>query len=214
MEKEIMKIFVLRHGDTDMNAKGVMQGWMDEPLNESGRELAKMTGQGMHGIRFDYCISSPLKRAVETARIVLSESGNDIEITMDERLKEIRFGDLEGKSLSELGDTARLFFTDPFHFPGAPNGETIRQLCERTQPFLKELIAKDDGKTYLISTHGCALRAMLNYLYDDPSDYWRGHAPYNCSVNIIEVKNGQAHINAIDKVYYDPSLIVDHYGNK
>ena len=55
---------------------------------------------------------------------------------------------------------------------------------------------------------------MLNYLYDDPSDYWRGHAPYNCSVNIIEVENGQPKIVAIDKVYYDPSLIIDHYSDR
>ena len=214
MEKDAMKIYVLRHGETAMNAKGVLQGWVDEPLNQNGRELAEMTGRGMQGIHFDFCISSPLKRALETARIVLSESGNDIPIATDERLKEIRFGDLDGEKIADLGEFGRQFFADPFHFPGGPNGETIPELCERTQSFLKELIAKDDGKTYLISTHGCALRAMLNYLYDDPSDYWRGHAPYNCSVNIIEVENGQPKIVAIDKVYYDPSLIIDHYSDR
>ncbi|MBQ7595613.1 MAG: histidine phosphatase family protein, partial [Clostridia bacterium] len=113
--------------------------------------------------------------------------------------------------LPDMGNEGNLFFYDPFKFSGFDGGETIPELCRRTQSFLKELIAKNDGKNYLISTHGCAVRAMVNYLYDDPSDYWRGHAPYNCSVNIVEAKDGAAQIVAEDKVYYDKDLIVDHY---
>jgi broad specificity phosphatase PhoE len=76
---------------------------------------------------------------------------------------------------------------------------------------LKELIAKDDGKTYLVSTHGCALRAMLNFLYEYPEDYWHGHVPYNCCVNIIEVKNGAATLIADDLIYYDQDIAIDRY---
>ena len=121
------------------------------------------------------------------------------------------FGNLEGKSLSEMGEDGYLFYTNPFLFIGFPNGERFYDLCERTQAFIKELTAKDDGKNYLISTHGCAMRAMVNYLRDDPSDFWYGHAPYNCSVTIVEVENGSARITDIDKVYYDKSLIKDHF---
>ena len=64
-----MTIYVLRHGETALNAKGVMQGWLNEPLNENGRALAALTGRAMaaRGIRFDFCVSSPLARAKETA---------------------------------------------------------------------------------------------------------------------------------------------------
>lgn len=206
-----MKIYIIRHGDTDLNARGIMQGWLDEPLNQSGRDLAVMTGQGIRGIRFDCCISSPLIRAKETVEIVLRESGNNIPILTDDRIKEISFGTMEGRKLSEMGENGMLFFADPFRFAGFPGGETIHDVCRRTQAFLNELIAKDDGKNYLIGTHGCALRAMLNSLYENPSDFWRGHAPYNCSFNILEVKDGVPQIIAIDQVYYDQSLIVDHY---
>ena len=58
-----MKIYIIRHGETDMNARAVMQGWMDEPLNTSGRDLAVITGRAMRGIHFDGCFSSPLIRA-------------------------------------------------------------------------------------------------------------------------------------------------------
>ena len=206
-----MKIYILRHGETDLNAAGVMQGRLDEPLNKNGRYLAEITGRAMRDIRFDRCISSPLVRAKETARIILRESGGGIPITEDERITEIDFGQLEGKPLSEMGDAGRLFFSDPFGFRGFPGGENVREVCERTQDFLKELIAANDGGTYLISTHGCAARAMINYLFEDRSDFWRGHAPFNCSVSIVESSGGVARISEIDRVFYDPKLIVDRY---
>ncbi len=206
-----MKIYIVRHGETALNAKAVMQGRLDEPLNENGRDLAIRTGQAMKGIHFDSCISSSLNRAIETAKIILRESGNELPILIDDCILEIDFGDIEGKKMSEMGEEGLLFYMDPFHFVGFPNGETIRDLCVRTQEFLKELVARDDGKTYLISTHGCAMRAMVNYLSDEPENYWFGHAPYNCSFTLLEVEGGEARIVAVDKVYYDPSLIVDHF---
>ena len=206
-----MKIYVVRHGETALNAKGVMQGRLNEPLNENGRALAALTGKAIKGVRFDRCISSPLVRATQTAELLLRESGNEIPLEIDGRITEIDFGDMEGKKIAEMGEEGRRFFTDPFHFAGFPNGESIRDVCERTQAFLRELIARDDGKTYLVSTHGCALRGMINALSADPADYWLGHAPYNCSFTVVEAQGGRAKITALDQVFYDPALIVDHY---
>ena len=201
----------MRHGETALNVQKVMQGRIDEPLNENGRELARLTGRGMTGIRFDHCISSPLMRAKETAAIILKETGNDIPIELDERIHEISFGIMEGKTLEEMGEEGVRLFRNPFLFSGFPRGERISDVCKRTQAFLKELIARDDGKTYLVSTHGCSLRAMVNYLKEDPSDFWGGHAPYNCSFTIIDSENGEAKIVGWDQVFMDESLVVDHY---
>ena len=52
---------------------------------------------------------------------------------------------------------------------------------------------------------------MLNPLYDDPSDFWHGKAPYNCVINIVEANGGKAEIIADDKVFYDPAKAVDLY---
>ena len=206
-----MLIYIIRHGETDLNVKGVLQGWVDEPLNESGMRLARITGEKMAGIRFDGCFSSPLQRAAETARIVLEASGNDLPIQYDDRLREISFGVAEGRHRSTLGEQGRRFFEEPFRYEPFPGGESIRQVCARTQGFLKELLRRDDGKTYLLSTHGCALRAMLNYLYEDPSDFWHMHVPYNCAVSIVEGRNGQGRLVGDDVIYYDRSQIVDRY---
>lgn len=180
-------------------------------MNQNGRDLAVVTGQSMKGIHFDDCISSPLKRSVETCEIILNECGCDIPIKTDERIREIYFGSLEGKPLSAMGEPGELFFDDPFNFIGFPEGECIQEVSQRTQSFLRDLLSRADDKTYLIGMHGCAVRAMLNYLYEDPSDFWHGHVPYNCSVNIIEEKNGIVKLIADDKIYYDLSLIKDFY---
>ena len=173
----------------------------------------------MRGVKFDICYSSPLQRARKTAEIVLRESGNpDVPIQIENSIKEIRMGSYEGKKFRPGERDAiideqqlKLFFTKPFVFSGFPKGENIRQVCVRTQAFLKKLIDRNDDKTYLLTTHGFALRAMLNYLYDDPSDFWHGHVPYNCAVNVIEVKDGKARLIADDKIYYDKESIVDRY---
>ena len=105
-----MILYILRHGETDLNTKGVMQGWLDAPLNRNGRELAVLTGRAMRGLHFDKCISSPLIRAKETAEIVLKESENRLTITVDDRIREINFGAMEGRTVSEMGDAGALFF--------------------------------------------------------------------------------------------------------
>ena len=204
-----MRIYIVRHGETEANKNGYLQGWTDVPLNENGRFIAELTGRGIKGIRFDHCISSPLIRAKETAEILLRESGNSVSISFDDRIKEMNFGSFEGMSVRD--EKLIQFLKEPVVDYKFPDGESFQEVMKRTQEFLKELIAKDDGKTYLVSTHGCALRAMLNFLYEDKDDYWHGHVPYNCCVNIIDVKNGTATLIADDIIYYDPKLAIDRY---
>jgi len=82
-----MKIYILRHGETDSNVLGLLQGGSDMPLNENGIRLAELCGEGMCHIRFDRCITSPLRRAAHTARIVLDHSGNtNVALEYDDRL--------------------------------------------------------------------------------------------------------------------------------
>mgnify|MGYP002626228818 CR=1 FL=1 len=204
-----MRIYIVRHGETNANKEGYLQGWSNDPLNDNGRKLAVITGQGMSGIKFDCCISSPLIRSKETADIILQESGNNTKIEYDDRIKEINFGTFERTSIRD--EKVTKFLQKPIIAYKFFGGESIEDVMIRTQGFLKELIKRDDDKTYLVTTHGFALRAMLNYLYDDSQDFWHGHVPYNCAVNIIEGKNGIGKLIADDKVYYDLGDAVDQY---
>ena len=210
-----MLLYIIRHGETDCNKSGVMQGRGDTELNGAGVRLAEISGRNMRGIHFDRCISSPLKRARETVRIVLEESGNgQIPVETDERLIEVDAGDYEWLHLDEgplPTEVAGRFFKDPMRFPGFPNGETLDEVKRRTKEFLDEMCRISDDRTYLIGTHGCAVRALLNSLYENPDDYWHGHVPYNCAVNIVEIKDGRAQLIADVRLYYDPAEAVDRY---
>ena len=213
-----MRIYVVRHGETDANLRGVFQGRVDSQLLESGFELARQTGQALRGVRFDAAFSSPLTRALDTARTLLAASGNaDVEVVPDERLFEISMGECEGKRFRP-GErevdarTVQLFFSDPFALEGFPGGECVHDVLARTRDFLDDL-RKRDFETVLVSTHGFAMRALLNGLYDDPSDFWQGHVPYNCSVSIVEADASGCRLVASDKIYYDPALCVDRYAS-
>lgn len=210
-----MKIYVIRHGETDANKNGVLQGTSDWPLNEYGIQLAEITGQNMKGIKFDACYSSPLIRAKQTAEIVLKESGNDVEIQFDDRLKELNMGIYEGKKILpgqlEVPLVKILLFKfNAFLCGRFKGGETVKEVCVRSQEFLNELATKDYNNV-LVSMHGCSLRAMLNMLYKNKFNFWQGHVPYNCSVSIIEVNDGKMKLIESDKTYYDDKYIVDRY---
>lgn len=210
-----MKIYIIRHGETEFNERGLLQGWTDNDLNPLGVKLAEETGRALRGVSFDCAFTSPLIRARHTAEALLRESGNDCPIYTDDRIKEISIGDYEGRPYrSASGDGTktlmRSYFSDPFSSPPFPHGEHVNDVIGRTQAFLKELAGKDYG-TVLVSTHGCAMRCMLNFLYDDPSDFWHGHVPLNCAVNIVDVTNGVIRLEKEDVIFYDPAMGVDRY---
>ena len=212
-----MKIYVMRHGETTGNKEGRLQGWLDNPLNEYGIKLAELTGEGMReaGITFDAVFSSSLSRAYETARIIIEKTGSDAEIQVDDRIKEINMGDWEGKKFrpgeSEIDtEESKKFFRNPLKASGFPGGEGVRAVMERTQEFLREVAAKD-YRSVLVSCHGCSLRSMLNFLYDDPDDFWHGRVPVNCAVSILKVADGNIRLVENDKVFYDESLVIDRY---
>ena len=96
-----MKLYLVRHGETDWNKQKRIQGQVDIPLNAFGRSLAKKTAEGLKSIPFDVCYSSPLGRAEETARLILNE--RDVPIITDNRIMEMAFGEYEGKCCSKEG---------------------------------------------------------------------------------------------------------------
>ena len=91
-----MKLYIIRHGETKLNALGRLQGWTDEPLNQNGKDLAIITGEALKEIPFDLVITSPLKRARETGELTVAASeknfGRKIPIIEDRRIMEFNWG--------------------------------------------------------------------------------------------------------------------------
>lgn len=90
-----MELYIVRHGKTYWNNEKRIQGWADIELTESGRQVAYDSAEGMKDIHFDAIYASPLKRAYETACIL--RGSREIPVVVDERIKEIGFGALEGR---------------------------------------------------------------------------------------------------------------------
>lgn len=108
-----MLVYMIRHGQTDWNAEGRLQGQKDIPLNATGRQQASGNGLALKRILgetaadFDY-VASPLGRTRETMELVRAAVGLDpLAYRTDERLVEVSFGDWEGFTISELKETVR-----------------------------------------------------------------------------------------------------------
>ena len=192
-----MKVYLMRHGETDYNKKGLIQGTLDIPLNEFGLELAEKTKEGFQneGLTFDYCYCSPLIRARQTAEIILR--GTDTPISYDERIREMNFGEGEGQKLADLSWNPALKNIDAlFHAP-----EQYRA-TEQGESYEAILPLEEKMKRVLICCHGGIIRAFLAYIKGlEIKDFWNSHQP-NCSVNILEVKNQKIRILEEHKIYY------------
>ncbi len=202
-----MRLYIIRHGETEWNKIKRLQGQTDIPLAEEGIRLARETGIGMKDIPIDLVISSPLTRAVQTAQLLTE--GRDIPILTDRRIIEISFGEWEGQCIfdSEVlpPDFRDLFYNDPLHCICPPKGETFDAVRRRTGEFYRDLLKKEEytDKNILISTHGAASRCLLTQFYEDKDDIWRGGVPKNCAVTIVEVSNGVATVLEKDRLFYE-----------
>ena len=194
-----MMLYIVRHGETDWNRMKKVQGRTDIPLNDYGRHLAEETAEGMKEIRLDLAYTSPLRRARETAEILLA--GRNIPLIDEERIQEISFGRYEGMysggdQRSPESDAFNRFFSDTGNYVPPEDAETIPQLYERTGAFLAEMCAREDlaDKNILVSTHGAAMTALLNRIKGSLSveHFWQDEVPPNCSVTMVEIKEGKA----------------------
>ena len=89
-----MRLYIVRHGETDWNRIHRVQGRTDIPLNDYGRHLARETAEGMKDVRIDLGYTSPLLRAKETAQILLGD--RDVPLYEDSRIEELSFGSYAG----------------------------------------------------------------------------------------------------------------------
>lgn len=144
---------LLRHGQTDWNIDFRLQGVTDIPLNETGMAQAMDAAQAINSADWDLVISSPLSRAVETARIVANENALP-KVEIEQLLLERSFGEAEGMSHEEW----RAKYADTNTVPG---GESLQQLELRAHELLTHLASKFAGQRVLAVSHGALIRKLL-----------------------------------------------------
>ena len=182
-----MKIWIARHGQTDLNKRKMMQGLTDCPLNERGLEQARQSRRNIGDIHFDAVYASPLKRAQQTAAII----GNvDIsEIIVDQRIIETDFGVYEKRRYYAMGLPMTFYWALPKIFPVPPTVERIESMKERATSFLCEVESKD-YENVLVACHGGIMRALCGYL-DEAPDGLRWKRMKNCEIRVYEYKDGK-----------------------
>ena len=202
-----MKIYLMRHGETEWNKIGKLQGQVDTPLAKEGILQAQKTSEGMKEIPFDCIFSSPLKRAYMTAQIIRGD--REIPLIRDNRLKEMSFGIYEGRRLAGFNKPGRVramrFRNDPVRYRPPKHGETFEELIARTSGFIREEILPLEGKmdTILITAHGAAVRSIILALTGrELKDFWNTPFGKNCSTALFECENGQMKMIYENKIYY------------
>lgn len=192
-----MKMYIIRHGQTPWNARKCLQGRSDVDLNENGIYLAELTGKALRDVTIDMAFTSPLIRAKHTAQCILA--GREVPIIEDERLIEISFGIYEGCCYAEENRQVpqqwiENFFHAPQDYVAAPGGESLDDVEKRTRNFMEDICSRKElqDKTILVSTHGCALRGLLNSIRESKrEDYWHGGVSKNCAVSIVTCNRGE-----------------------
>lgn len=182
-------LYIIRHGQTELNTKMLMQGRSDHPLNDTGYAQAEEAAKRLAGmgIRIDKIYSSPLVRAIATARKIAP----DTEITIDERLIEMDYGPYEGMDLRNPAPEVLEFFGDFVNVPAPAGMEPLHAVVERLGNLLKEIKEEAASSNVLLSTHAIAMKGALEYLTPDShGSYWSEYIG-NCDIYAADVKDGK-----------------------
>lgn len=164
------KLILVRHGESEYNAKDLWTGWLDVPLSEKGIIEAREAGEKIKDIKIDTVFISDLIRSKQTwkemAKILNLENITPIEAW---EIKERSYGDLAGLNKWEVkdkyGEEQWLKWRRGWNEP-IPNGETLKDVYERTVPYFQKSILPilKEEKNVLLSAHGNSLRALVKYL--------------------------------------------------
>lgn len=200
-----MKLYIIRHGETDWNKEKRLQGQSDTELNEYGIRLARITAEALKDVKFDHIFSSPLKRAYRTAELLRGD--RETAIVTDDRLKEIGFGINEGVPAGEISGDFHYFFDAPEKYRPAEGGETYEELCARSKDFIDNVIVplslREPEGTVLITAHGAMNKSIMIYLnHLEIRNMWDGIFQRNCCVNIFEINGTEFSMLQEAKIYY------------
>ena len=159
-----MKLYVVRHGETIWNVENRVQGITDIPLTDKGRLDATLLKDLVKDINIDVVISSPLTRAIETAKIL---TDNKLPINTDDRIKERDWGLNEG---ANIDDVDKWDCWDVILNTRVQNIESIQDFMYRVSSFLEDIKVRYKDKNVLVVTHSAVIRVIHYMLGTIPED--------------------------------------------
>ena len=182
MDNEL-KLYIVRHGQTEWNVLEKFQGQLNSPLTPEGIEKVKKTAEKLKNIKFKAGYTSRMGRTFATAKIILQNNNYEQEKTSDQKLKlkklpelnEIHFGEWQGMTFKETflksPKEAHNYFYDVKNY-NAKNikGEELKDGLERFLKGLKKIREEQKSGNILIVTHGTVLELFFNYIQNKEAD--------------------------------------------
>ena len=207
------QLFLVRHGQTSGNVQRVWQGWIGGELTPLGVQQAEATARRLAacGEDIDALYSSPLHRAWQTAQIVGQALG--LSPVAHEGLKEIWFGEIEGVTLEEFAARYPELYRRwsnrndmSFTWPG---GESRAEFHQRAGRAIEEIVARHDGGSIVIASHGGTLRAILAHLFPVQLGRWFHYNLDNCSLTRVRLAPDDPQLLALNDTSHLDGLTSD-----
>jgi probable phosphoglycerate mutase len=183
-DAQVTRVIAVRHGETDWNAEMRMQGQLDSKLSARGRWQASRVAAALEGEGIEAVFASDLSRAFDTATAIADRL--DLPIVVDTGLRERSFGVFQGFTYAEIdarwpAEALRWRRHDPDF--GPPEGEVLRDFCQRSVATTTRIAAGQGGRTIAVVTHGgvldCLYRAASRVDLAAPRSWELGNAAIN-----------------------------------
>jgi broad specificity phosphatase PhoE len=189
-------LYITRHGETEWNIEGRMQGWNDSPLTMLGLNQAYWLCDRLKDIEFKVIYSSPSGRAYKTAEILRGE--RNIEIIAEDTLMEINLSHWEGLDQKHIIDKDKKQFENYWNMPQLYkpySGEDFLQVQHRVTRGISQILKEHKNENILIVTHTMALKVLMASLENRPiSTIWDPPNIKQTSLTIIEVTDDKINI--------------------
>ena len=201
-------VYVIRHGITDWNTSGRIQGHLDPPLNAAGRSQAQLVSQRLAGLGATALYSSDLRRAYETAQIIGQTTG--LRVVQKLGLREMHFGRWQGLTSQQIRDRDPAGYAarraNPYDV-SPPEGETWRRFYDRAVRALEEILATTAAKQVIVVTHSgvCTVLGLRALGLDCTGKRTFGND--NCGLHTIAVAGTQWRAICLNEVtHLSPAL--------
>ena len=179
-----MRVFLIRHGETEHNVEGGITGQLDIPLNKYGREQAEKLGKRLENEEFDAAYSSDLERTYETTEIVAEK--HDLHPEKFGEFREMDFGVVEGEP-KEAWRRLVAESDEDRHFLTPENGESTHEAGQRFLGKLEELAGKHSGGKILVGGHSVVMKSVVMEIFDLTGDYYSKLDLGNTSITELEL---------------------------
>lgn len=188
-DPEVLRVFIVRHGQTDHNVQRILQGHMDVPLNGEGERQAALLGEALANHKFDKVLTSDLQRCTHTTRVVMKANREASPVEVSPAMRERMMGEVQGMHVT----AAQAKFGDSYKDQGERRTEMLARVMTQWDQFVKEGLEKGYNNV-LVVTHGGVIRALVNELGGEQ------RVPHNTSVTIVDVTKAGAQVKMVGDV--------------